>query len=191
MWLCYLRSRLHGLACWFNSAFEYHYNLELFSRHLLGTHVVERAVFVDNMHHGRGPDQKHAILGVIEFAFKLCVEVGNNLAFQWRLTWYGNGTNSRTDNVRSVSNVTYKTVISNCVDLRKRLPILNMRQSFPSRKQTTAFLEKRRVCDLFWGLDNFAKTKPTTKHWIITPVIDWRHITKIASGHSSVVERDP
>jgi hypothetical protein len=52
------------------------------------------------------------------------------------------------------------------------LPTLNIRQSFPSRRQTIACRLNIKVCDLFCGRDNFAKTNPTIKHWIITPVTD-------------------
>lgn len=70
-------------------------------------------------------------------------------------------------------------------------PTLNIKQGTPSLWLITAFLENSKVCVLFFGLDNLANTTPTIKAWIITPPILWRHITNIASGHSSVVPLPP
>jgi len=66
-------------------------------------------------------------------------------------------------------------------------PTRNMRQGWSSRWQITALREKRRVCVRFLGRDSFANTMPTMNACKITPVIDWMHIVKIASVHSSVV----
>lgn len=64
-------------------------------------------------------------------------------------------------------------------------PTLNKRQSLLSRRQITACRLNKSVCERFLGLDNFANTIPTMKHWIITPTTDWRHNINTASGHSS------
>ena len=70
-------------------------------------------------------------------------------------------------------------------------PTRNMRHGCPSLWQITAFLENSNVCVLFLGLESFANTIPTINACKITPVIDWMHITNIASGHSSVVCFEP
>lgn len=70
-------------------------------------------------------------------------------------------------------------------------PTRNMRQGWPSLWQITAFLENSKVWVLFFGLESFANTMPTMNACRITPVIDCMHITKIASGHSSVVCFEP
>lgn len=70
-------------------------------------------------------------------------------------------------------------------------PTLNMKQSLPSLKHMHAYLLNMRVWDRFLGLESFANTMPAMKHWIMTPVMDWTHMINIASGHSSVVAREP
>jgi hypothetical protein len=75
-------------------------------------------------------------------------------------------------------------------DLRMS-PTRNMRQRWPSRWHMTALRLNSNVCVRFFGRDNLANTIPTMKACIITPTILCRHITKMASGHSSVVCFDP
>lgn len=70
-------------------------------------------------------------------------------------------------------------------------PTRNIKHGSPSLWHITAFRENRRVCVRFLGRDSFANTIPTMNAWRITPVMDWIHITKIASGHSSVVCFEP
>jgi hypothetical protein len=43
------------------------------------------------------------------------------------------------------------------------------------------------LSDLALGTVNFAKMIPAMQAWMITPAIDWRHITTIATSHCSVV----
>lgn len=75
-------------------------------------------------------------------------------------------------------------------DLRMS-PTRNMRQSSPSRRHTTALRLNRSVWARCFGRASLANTMPTMKAETITPVTLCIHMTKIASGHSSVVEREP
>ena len=54
-----------------------------------------------------------------------------------------------------------------------------------------SYLENTTVFRRFLGRASLAKTMPAMQAWMMTPTTLWMHCMMIASGHSSVVWRDP
>ena len=66
-----------------------------------------------------------------------------------------------------------------------------MKQYFPSRWAMTAFSEKIKVSVRFFGFDILIKMHPTKTASTIVPSRHWITNSKMASGHSSVIDLRP
>ena len=68
--------------------------------------------------------------------------------------------------------------------------LLNRIVSFLHKTDWRCFTAHRNDCffsHLVLGTVNLAKTIPAMQAWMMTPAMDWIHITRIANSHCSVV----